>query len=177
MPGDYRDELSVSFATFLRRPCIISCVCEVRMSLLRKGVRVVAAIVVVYCTFSNFLDLSMGFSTLGGLPPREAGSVETFERLFLPIRDALYREKYDGRNLGYVTVRSPVGQPRDMRDDIRYSELRYVVIPFSLIADAQGAPYVIGDYTENDQAPESLEGYTKVHDEAGKLVLYKKVAP
>jgi hypothetical protein len=64
-----------------------------------------------------------------------------------------------------------------MRDDIRYSELRYVVIPFSLIADAQGAPYVIGDYTENDQAPESLEGYTKVHDEGGKLVLYKKVAP
>ena len=145
-------------------------------SLLLRGIKLIAGFVVVWCTFSNFLNLSMGF---GGQRSREDGEVETYERLFLRLRYALFEEGYDGkrdRDLGFVTVRSVIGQPRDMRDDLRWTQLRYVVIPFILTPDPQGAPYVIFDYTGGDPIPKSLDGFVKIREDHG-LILYKKVAP
>jgi hypothetical protein len=122
------------------------------------------------------LNLSISF---GGLPPREAGEIETYERLFTPIRFALFKEGYDGktgRDFGYVSVRSAIGKAPDMRDDVRRAQLRYVAIPFSLVPDNQSVPYVVGDYTGGDPVPESLEGFVKLYQGDG-LVLYKRVAP
>ena len=144
-------------------------------SLLLEGIRIVAGIVIVWSTLANFLTLSMSFR---GLAPREFNDVVTYERLFLPIRFALFREHYDGRNLGYVSVRSVIGKPRDPQDDIHWSQLRYVAIPFILVADPQGPAYVIGDYTDPGPvvAP-PLDGFVKIYDEGKGLVLYKKVVP
>jgi hypothetical protein len=144
-------------------------------SLLLKGARIIAGIVIVWSTLANFFNLTMSFR---GLIPREAGDVETYERLFTPIRFALFREGYEGRNLGYVSVRSMMDKPRDPQDDVAWSQLRYVAIPFILVSDPQGPPYVIGDYTgRNPVVPPMLDGFVKIYDEGSGLVLYKRVVP
>jgi hypothetical protein len=143
-------------------------------SQLLKSARIAAGFVVVWSTFANFLNLSMSF---GGTPPRKESDLEIYEALFLPIRFALIREGYEGRNLGYVSVRSDIGKPLDLRDAVRWSKLRYVAIPFILLPDPRGATYLIGDYTGDDPVPESLEGFVKIYDKGSGLVLYKKVAP
>jgi hypothetical protein len=144
-------------------------------SVLLKGIRIVAGIVIVWSTLANFFQLSMIF---GGLLPREANEVEIYERLFVPIRFALFREGYEDRNLGYVSERSVMGKPRDPQDDVRWSQLRYVTIPFILVSDPQGPRYVIGDYTgRNPVVPPPLDGFVKISDEGSGLVLYKKVVP
>jgi hypothetical protein len=146
---------------------------EVWMSLLWKGVRIIAGIVVVWSLVANFLNLSMSFS---GLPPREKEEIVIYEKLFAPIRFALFTEGYDGRNLGYVSARSGPDKPGDPLDDVRRGKLRYVAIPLILLPDPQGMPYLIGDYTGGDPIPESLEGFVKIHDDHSGLVLYKKVS-
>jgi hypothetical protein len=144
-------------------------------SLLLKGARILAGIVIVWSTLANFLTLSMNFR---GLFPRESSDVEIYERLFIPIRFALFRERYEGRNLGYVSARSVMGKPLDPQDGVRWSQLRYVAIPFILLSDPQGPAYVIGDYTgENPVVAPPLDGFVKVYDEGSGLVLYKKVVP
>jgi hypothetical protein len=117
-----------------------------------------------------------------GLIPREVGEVEVYERLFIPIRFALFDVRYEGRNLGYVSMRSVMGKPRDPQDDVRWTQLRYVAIPFILVSDPQGPPYVIGDYTRQDAGPDTvvappLDGFVKIYDKGSGLALYKKVVP
>jgi hypothetical protein len=176
MPGDYREDWLVTFAPFLWEAMYYAVrLRRVRMkSLLLKGVRIVAGIVVVWSTFSNFLNLSMSF---GGLAPREAGELEVYERLFAPIRSVLFKERYDGRNLGYVSVHTSLGQVVDL-DGVRFSQLRYVAIPFIVLSASSDAPYVIGDYMGQDRVvPPTLDGFVKIYDQGLGLVLYKKVAP
>jgi hypothetical protein len=141
---------------------------------LLKGARIAAGFVVVWSTFANFLNLSLSF---GGTPSRKENDLEINEALFLPIRNELFGEGQVGGNLGYVSVRSVIGKPVDLRDAVRWSKLRYVAIPFILLPDPQGATYLIGDYTGDDPVPESLEGFVKMYDKGSGLVLYKKAAP
>ena len=142
-------------------------------NLLRKGVRTVAGLVIALSMCWNFWSLSMSF---GAQTPREEGEIVTLERHFLPIRFALFKEDYTGRNLGYVSARSPVGQKLAFDEGPRWSAVRYVAIPFILIKDSHDVPYVIGDFQAGESVPDELDGFIKFFDRGDGLVLYKRLA-
>ncbi len=136
-----------------------------------RTLRLVAAAIFAVSTCLNFWNAGTSF---GGLPPRETNDQVVSEKLFLQIRNALWRENYNNGDIAYASVRSFSGQPPNERDNLHWYNLRYVVIPLSLVQDIKTAPYVIGDFTGGDEVLEAPEGLVKISDPGEGLVLYKR---
>jgi hypothetical protein len=142
---------------------------------MKTVIRAAAVVVLAMSTFWNFWDVA---TTFGSLKPRESNELVVTEKLYVPIRFALWREEYNGGEIAYASPRSFRGEPITEADNFNWAKLRYAAIPINLVKDIRSAPYVIGDFTDGSPVIEAPEGLTKILDPGAGLVLYKrKISP
>lgn len=142
---------------------------------MKTAIRAIAVLVFAVGTCWNFWDLT---TTSGPLYSRESNDVVVSERLFIPIRNALWEERFNGDEIAYASPRSFKGEPITGQDNVVWARLRYAAIPINLVQDIRTAPYVVGDFTDGSPVIEAPEGLIKIADGGKGLVLYKrKIVP
>jgi hypothetical protein len=130
-----------------------------------------AAIVVV--AFLNLWHLNQ---SLRWVKPREADDVVILEDRLRFVRDTLMKEKYWRGDVGYMPAGVLQGHPRTSVDDEQWVLLRYVMIPWNVLENTLGAPYVLLDGRRSSRPVETPAGFIKIYDSANGLVVLKKLS-
>jgi len=123
-----------------------------------------------------FLNLWQVNQTLRWVKPREADDVVILEDQLRFVRNALMKAGYWRGDVGYMPGGVLHGHPRTLRDDQQWVLVRYVMIPWNVLQDTLGAPYVLVDGTRSGTPIEIPEGFTRIYDSMNGLVLLKKVS-
>jgi hypothetical protein len=140
----------------------------------RMALQLLAGTVLVLGTFWNLHRLEVH---VGGLEPRAEEAITAIENEYRPIEYWLITN-YPGTNrLGYITPLTLAGLPPDDMDDIRWSQLRYVMIPRNLVRGTDET-FVIGSFKAGEPVPTIPDSLVEIYNPGKGLVLYKqKSAP
>jgi hypothetical protein len=120
----------------------------------------------------TFWNLHIVDSAVAGLEPRGEEDVTVIENKYLPIEFELIRKYPDTKRIGYLSALTVKGKPPDDLDDLRFAQLRYVMIPRMLFRGA-GQPFVIGNFTPGTPVPEVPDNLVQVYDAGTGMILYK----
>ena len=121
----------------------------------------------------TFWNLHIADSSVAGLEPRGKEDVTVIENKYLPIEFELIRSYPNVKRIGYVTALTLKGEPPDETDDIRFSQLRYVMIPRILVRGT-GEPFVIGSFAPGESIPPIPDNLVQVYDAGTGMILYKQ---
>jgi hypothetical protein len=121
----------------------------------------------------TFWNLHIVDSAVAGLEPRGEEDVTVIENKYLPIEFELIRKYPNTKRIGYLSALTVKGEPPDALDDLRYAQLRYVMIPRILVRGT-GEPFVIGSYKPGEPLPEAPDDLVQVYDAGTGMVLYKQ---
>jgi len=121
----------------------------------------------------TFWNLHIVDSSVANLEPRAEEDVTVIENRYLPIEFELIREYPKAKRIGYITALTLNGQPPDPLDDLRWSQLRYVMIPRILVRGPD-EPFVIGNFKPGEVIPEIPDTLVKVYDSGNGMILYKQ---
>src|SRR3954463_11475404 len=91
----------------------------------------------------TFWNLHIVDSAVAGLEPRGEEDVTVIENRYRPIEFELIRHYPGAKRLGYFTALTLKGPPDEL-DDLRWAQLRYVMIPRILVRGTE-EPFVIGN--------------------------------
>jgi hypothetical protein len=132
--------------------------------------RAIAGAVLVIGAFWNLHDVSV---RVANLSPRNEEPVTIVENQYIPIELAMVREQTNIKRVGYITALTLKGTPPDESADLRWAQLRYLMIPRLLVRGA-GEPYVIGDFKPGEPPPAVPENLVEVYDSGNGMILYKQ---
>jgi hypothetical protein len=121
----------------------------------------------------TFLNLHSVDSAVAGLEPRGEEDVTVIANKYLPIEYELIRSHPNAKRIGYLTALTLKGQPPDDLDDLRFSQLRYVMIPRILLRGA-GEPFVIGSFKPGEPVPPIPDNLVQVYDPGTGMILYQQ---
>jgi len=121
----------------------------------------------------TFWNLHVVDSAVAGLEPRAEEDVTVIENRYRPIEFELIRKYPNAKRIGYVTALTLKGQPPDDLDNLRWAQLRYVMIPRILVRSA-GEPFVIGNFKPDEPVPEAPDNLIQVYDAGTGMILYKQ---
>jgi len=138
--------------------------------MIRKTLLWLVGAVLVIGTFWN---LHIVDSAVAGLEPRGEEDVIVIENKYLPIEFELIRSYPNAKRFGYVTALTLKGEPPDMLDDLRWAQLRYVMIPRILVRGT-AEPFVIGSFKPNEPVPPIPDNLVQVYDAGTGMILYKQ---
>ena len=142
--------------------------------MIRLTLRSLAGAALVILTFWNLHTVDVA---VAGLQPRGEEGVTVIENQYLNIKYELFREYPTAKRIGYITALTLKGTPPDADADLRWSILRYVMIPRILVR-GDGEPFVIGDFKPDEPVPPVPESLVKVYDSGNGMILYRqKQAP
>jgi len=122
---------------------------------------------------STFWNLHRSEVQVGGLEPRAEEDVTVIENQYLPIEFWLIRNEPGTKRLGYITPLTLAGKPPDELDSLRWSQLRYVMIPRILVRGTDES-FVIGYYKVGEPAPAVPDTLVQVYDPGTGMILYKR---
>ena len=125
---------------------------------------------IVLGTFWNLHSVDNAVARLG---PRSEEDVTVIENKYLPIEFELIRSYPNVKRIGYVTALTLKGQPPDELDDLRWAQLRYVMIPRILVRGA-GEPFVIGSFKPGEPVPPIPDNLVQVYDPGTGMILFKQ---
>ncbi len=122
---------------------------------------------------ATFWNLHIVDVTVAGLEPRAEEDVTVIENKYLPIEFELIREYPKAKRIGYVTALTLKGEPPDPLDELRWAQLRYVMIPRILVRGT-GEPFVIGNFKPGEPIPAAPDNLVQVYDAGTGMILYKQ---
>jgi len=121
----------------------------------------------------TFWNLHIAEVAVGDLGPRETEDVVVIENRYRPIEFELITFYPSTKRLGYISTRTLSGGEPDGLDDVRWAQLRYVMIPRILVRGTE-EQFVIGSFNPGDPVPETVGNLIKVFDPGNGYVLYKQ---
>ena len=121
----------------------------------------------------TFWNLHIVDNSVAGLEPRGEEEVTVIENKYLPIEYELIRKYPNAKRIGYVTALTLKGQPPDDLDNLRWAQLRYVMIPRILVRGAD-EPFVIGSFNPGEPVPPIPETLIQVYDPGTGMILYQQ---
>jgi hypothetical protein len=121
----------------------------------------------------TFWSLHIVDSAVAGLEPRGEEDVTVIENRYRPIEFELIRQYPNAKRIGYVTALTLKGEPPDDLDNLRWAQLRYVMIPRILVRGA-GEPFVIGNFKPGEPVPDAPDNLVQVYDTGTGMILYKQ---
>ena len=138
--------------------------------MIRTTVRSLTGAALIICTFWNLHIVDVAVGDLG---PRETEEVTVIENRYRLIEFELLTYHPSAKRFGYVSTRTISGAEPDGLDDLRWAQLRYVMIPRILVRGT-AEPFVIGSFNPGDPIPETVDTLIKVFDAGNGYVLYKQ---
>ena len=138
--------------------------------MIRKTLQMVAGGVLVIGAFWNFHLVD---SAITGLPSREAEPVVFMENQYRPVEFVMTKEQPAPKRIGYISAGTLRGEPLDGKTALRFSQLRYVMIPRILVTGAD-EPYVLGDFRKGDPVPQVPANLIMIYDSGNGMILYKQ---
>jgi hypothetical protein len=138
--------------------------------MIRTTLRWLAGAALVIGTFWNLHVMDVA---VAGLEPRAEEGVTVIEKKYLPIEFEIIREYPEAKRIGYVTALTLKGEPPDQPDDLRWAQLRYVMIPRILVRGT-GEPLVIGNFKPSEPIPAIPDNLVQVYDAGTGMILYKQ---
>lgn len=139
--------------------------------MIRKALQLLAGTMLVVGSFWN---LQVTDIAVAGLRPRAEEDVTVIENQYLPIEYHLIANYPKVKRVGYIT--DPPGKGPDDLDNLRWAQLRSVMIPRILVRDASEV-YVIGRFKAGEPAPAAPANLVQIYDPGTGLVLYKQKTP
>jgi hypothetical protein len=121
-------------------------------------------------TFWNLHIVDVG---VAGLEPRDEEDVTVIENRYFPIEIKLVTDYPNAKRIGYVTALTLKGQPPDDLDNLRFAQLRYVMIPRILFRGTD-EPFVIGNFKSGEPVPATPDNLVQVYDAGTGMILYKQ---
>jgi hypothetical protein len=121
----------------------------------------------------TFWNLHSVDTAVAGLGPRSEEDVTVIENKYLPIEYELIRAYPNAKRIGYVTALTLKGQSPDDLDDLRWAQLRYVMIPRILVRGA-GESLVIGSFKPGEPVPPIPDNLVQVYDPGTGMILYQQ---
>jgi hypothetical protein len=114
-------------------------------------------------------------TAVAGIGPRSEEDVTVIENKYLPIEYELIRKYPNAKRIGYVTALTLKGPPDDL-DNLRFAQLRYVMIPRILVRGAD-EPLVIGSFKAGESLPPIPDNLVQIYDPGTGMILYKQKTP
>ena len=121
----------------------------------------------------TFWNLHSVDNVVAGIGPRTEEDVTVIENKYLPIEYELIRSHPNAKRIGYVTALTLKGQPPDELDDLRWAQLRYVMIPRILVRGT-GESFVIGNFKPGEPVPTAPENLVQIYDPGTGMILYQQ---
>jgi len=142
--------------------------------MIRMALQFVAGTVLVLGSLWNLHHLE---AWVGELQPRVEEDVTVIENQFVPIDFWLIGNYPQAKRLGYITPLTMAGKPPDDIDNLRWSQLRYVMIPRILVR-GMDEDLVIGYFKVGEPLPPVPDTLVLLYNPGTGMVLYKrKTAP
>jgi len=121
----------------------------------------------------TFWNIHIADSAVAGIEPRGEEDVTVIENKYLPIEFELIRKYPNTKRIGYISTLTVKGGPPDDLDNLRFAQLRYVMIPRILVRGV-GETFVVGSFTPGKPLPEAPDNLVQVYDAGTGMVLYKQ---
>jgi hypothetical protein len=141
--------------------------------MIRMTLRALAGASLIVGAFWSLHAVDLG---IAGLPSRSAEDINQLEIQYDLIEFELIREHATPERIGYVTERTLQGTPPDDNANLRWSQLRYLMIPRVLVRGTE-APYVIGDFKKGALVPAVPASLVEVYNSGNGMILYKRQQP
>jgi hypothetical protein len=127
------------------------------------------AVIVIGC----FWNLHATNVDVTNFPTRSQEDIAILENQYSKISKELDRADPAAKRFGYMTPLTLQGVPPDPAADLRWTELRYVMIPRILVRGT-AEPYVIGDFKKGEPLPVIPDNLVQVFDSGNGMILYKQ---
>jgi hypothetical protein len=138
--------------------------------MIRKTLQIVAGAFLVFGSLGNLLVISLNTA---GLPSRAEEDITMLESQYLPVKSAIWSEHPAPMRIGYMTAVTLNGKPLDDAANLRWNQLRYVMIPRKLQIDTKES-YVLGDFKKDEPLPPVPENFVMVYDSGNGMILYRQ---